>query len=101
MKRLIWLLMSAIMLNYMVVFSDDVAVTETYTAAFAEQQGINNWYFCEFGPSSVTDLTYNSESSRGKGRLHIRFIMNRDKLHRPTAVTAGLNLYPRSKEWSG
>lgn len=58
MKKITCLLAVILILNSITVLgaSTDAAVISTYTAAFQNAQGINNWYFCEFAGQSVNEL---------------------------------------------
>jgi len=57
-KKIAWLLAVILVFNSLAAMgaSTDAAVVATYTAAFGNEQGVNNWYFCEFAGQTANEL---------------------------------------------
>lgn len=67
MKKLCWFLVGILVLGCMPVLGEEAPVVDTYTAVFGTKQGVDNWYYCEFGKTDVTELAWDSANSRWKG----------------------------------
>lgn len=67
MKKLSWLLIGILILGCIPVLGEEAPVVSTYTSEWNVEQGVDNWYFCEFGKDDATELLWDSANSRWKG----------------------------------
>ncbi len=62
MKKLICFLLIAVMMSSIAVLAEnnEIVVTLSYKSSYGGEQGINNWYFCQFSGGNTEELAYSN-----------------------------------------
>lgn len=80
MKKISLLLILIMSLTTLPAFANtdisDAPVTATYTMEYAETQGVNNWYFCQYKNEEVTELTIGADGKWTNGGTFPTFNAN-------------------------
>ena len=59
-------MLTLLLIGQVCVFAEGTSAIASYTATFAEKQGVNGFYYCESKSGQIKELVFNIESNGSK-----------------------------------